>query len=70
MRPGRVRSWDDWFHEVFLRGGLFSLRRMPKTAAEVNLEAAALAPPRGLTRLNLAVPDATQRREPEPGDVL
>lgn len=61
MRPGRVRTWEDWFHEVFLRGGLFSLRRMPQTAAELNLRAEAVVPPRGVTKLNLADPDATQQ---------
>lgn len=53
MRPNRVRTWGDWFWEVFMRGGLFSLRRMPTSSAERELEAERVSSPRDLTKLHL-----------------
>jgi hypothetical protein len=55
MRPtGWPRTWREWFFETFGRGGYFSLRPMPKTEAERQLQADKNAtPPKDLTRLNL-----------------
>lgn len=53
MRPSRVRTWGDLFWEMFMRGGLFSLQRLPQTAAERELDADRAEPPRDLTRLKL-----------------
>jgi hypothetical protein len=54
MRPNRVRTWRELFAEMFLRGGLFSLRPLPKTDAERELESEQVKPlPEDATRLNL-----------------
>jgi len=54
MPPGRVRTWGDWFYEVFMRGGLFSLRRLPISHAERQEEAERkVMPPENITKLNL-----------------
>jgi hypothetical protein len=45
------RNWRDWFREMFVRQGLFSLRPVPRNEAERALETSAQRPP--VTRLNL-----------------
>lgn len=53
MRPNRLRTWRDWYHE-FIRAGLFSLLPLPKTQAERELEGQVTPPlPEDATRLNL-----------------
>jgi hypothetical protein len=48
----RKRSFRDWFQEMFVRQGYFSLRCLPTNAAERELAEKA-TPPKDLTRLNL-----------------
>jgi len=49
----RKVGWRDWFHEMFVRQGLFSLRSMPTNRAE-NAEAASKTrQEKDLTRLHL-----------------
>jgi hypothetical protein len=54
MRPKPVRTWREWFFESFVRGGFFSIRPLPKTQAEDELEGERKEPlPKGATRLDL-----------------
>jgi hypothetical protein len=53
MRPHRISTWREFIFEFFGRAGLFSLRPMPMTEAEREEAARDVAPPKGITRLNL-----------------
>ncbi len=54
MRPARVRTWREWFREMFLRGGYFSIRPLPTTQAERDLASERKTRlPKDATRLNL-----------------
>jgi hypothetical protein len=57
MRPNPVRTWREWFFETFLRGGFFSIRALPKSRAERELEAQEKPFPKDATRLNLGERD-------------
>jgi hypothetical protein len=53
MRPNRLKTWRDWYHE-FLRGSMFSLLPLPQTRAERELDAEHETPlPPDATRLRL-----------------
>ena len=54
MRPKRVRNWRELLFDMFGRGGLFSLRPLPKNEAERELESnQKKSLPKDATRLNL-----------------
>jgi hypothetical protein len=49
----RKLGWRDWFHEMFVRQGLFSLRSMPTNRAEDAESTAKSRRDEDLTRLPL-----------------
>ena len=49
----RKLGWRDWFHEMFVRQGLFSLRPMPTNRAENAESASKSRQEKDLTRLYL-----------------
>ena len=49
----RKRSWKDWFQEAFLRQGMFSMRPMPTTRAEMDAAQKQGPQDKEITRLNL-----------------
>jgi hypothetical protein len=54
MRPHPVRTWREWFYESFLRGGYFSIRPLPSTEAERDLDGQQeQPPPKDAIRLDL-----------------
>ena len=58
MRPNPVRTWREWFFESFLRGGYFSIRPLPRTETERELDGQQKKPlPKDATRLDLGQRD-------------
>lgn len=53
MTFSRKRGWRDWFREVFVRQGLFSMRPIPISRAEESESAEKVPKEEGMTRLNL-----------------
>ena len=53
MPFNRTVGWREWFRQVFLRQGLFSLPNMPRTQAEEELAAEKKPLPKDMTRLNI-----------------
>ncbi len=61
MAFARKRGWRDWFQEVFIRQGLFSLRPLPANEAEAREQEDTKAPEEDITRLNLDSPQDPRR---------
>ena len=53
MAFARKVSWRDWFREIFVEQGLFSLRPMPTTRAEEAESRANSSQAHEITRLDL-----------------
>jgi hypothetical protein len=62
MAFARKASWRDWFREMFLRQGLFSVRPMPITRAEDALSTVTADRPKDITRLNLDAESTPRKR--------
>jgi hypothetical protein len=63
MGFARKARWSDWFREMFLRQGLFSLRPMTVSDSERETDAAPLTEAKDIIRLNL---DPESTRDPLP----